>query len=115
MALLKITAELLALKIEESLEEVCQKIAKKHGIEELEEEETWVDTIDPAVMPYAVYNDTLYLVVEMDVVDAEDTYVVMENDEDYVTIYLDAVVDDEEEISLKEVFNIGFESLTEGE
>jgi hypothetical protein len=115
MALLKITAELLALKVDESLEEICQKIAKKHGIEEIEEGETWIDAIDPAVMPYAIYNDTLYLIVEMDVTDAEDTYVIMENDEDDVNIYLDAVVDDEEDISLKEVFQLGFESLTEGE
>lgn len=115
MALLKITAELFPLKINEPLEEICEKIAKKHGIEEIEEGGTWSDTIDPAVMPYVVYNGVLYLISEMDVTDAEETYVVMESDEEGVNTYLDAVIDDEEDIDLKDVFKIGFDSLTEGE
>jgi hypothetical protein len=111
MALLKVTAELLALKVDEPLEDVCKKIAKKHGIEELEEGETWADTIDPAVMPYAVHDGVLYLISEMDVNDAEETYAVMELDEEGVNTYFEAVIDDEQDISLKEVFQIGFESL----
>lgn len=115
MALLKITAELFALKTEEPLEVVCEQIARKHGVEELVEGSTWADMIDPASMPYVVNNGTLYLVSELEVEDAEETYSTIIQDEDETTLYLDAVIDDETDISLKEVFDVGFEVFNERE
>jgi hypothetical protein len=115
MALLKITAELLELKITEPFEEICEKIVKKHGIEELGEAEKWSDLIDPASMTYAVFDETLYLVSDLEVIDAEETYSVMEMSDDNTSIFMEAVIDDEDDLTLREVFDAGFETLTEGE